>query len=92
MMKRRFFVTVEALASAVREERQKTGLSQEELALAAEVSEVLVKALECAEELYDVKGTLSVLNALGVHAVVLPPVEAKSADGIDLSTVVDRFR
>lgn len=91
-MKRRFFNTVEAVGQAVREARREQGITQDELAAKAHLAVSFVADLEAGQLNGELAEVLAVLETLGIHAVALPSVRARTRiDDVDLDEVMKRF-
>lgn len=91
-MLNKFLATTEAVAETVHTQRLANGWSQAELAAKAGVGRRFVVDLEAGHPRAELAKVLSVLDALGVHALALPsePVP-HDLDAVDLDAVVERF-
>ncbi|MDN5743795.1 MAG: helix-turn-helix domain-containing protein [Nocardioidaceae bacterium] len=91
-MLNKFLATAEAVAETVHAQRLGRGWSQAELAAKAGVGRRFVVDLEAGHPRAELAKVLSVLDALGVHALALPsePVPY-DLDAVDLDAVVERF-
>jgi len=87
-----FLGTSDAVAAAVREQRNLAGLSQAELAVRAGVGRRFIVDLEAGHPRAELAKVLAVLDALGIHALALPsePVP-HDLDSVDLDAVIERF-
>jgi HTH-type transcriptional regulator/antitoxin HipB len=92
-MKTRHLRTVDAVARAVREERDAHGLTQAQLAEKAGVGRRFIVDLEAGHQRAELAKVLDVLDALDIHAAVLPPaVKRTHPQDVDLDKVIDGFR
>ncbi|MDR2973195.1 MAG: type II toxin-antitoxin system Y4mF family antitoxin [Propionibacteriaceae bacterium] len=91
-MERRFLTSPEAVAATVRAARKRAGLSQAELALKAGVGRRFVVDVEAGHPRAELGKVLAVLDAVGVHALALPPPPVtRTLEDVDLDQVVARF-
>lgn len=84
-MKTRYLRTVESVASAVREARIDLGLTQAQLATKAGVGRRFIVDLEAGHDRAELAKVLTVLDAVDIHASVLPPaVKRTRPQDVDL--------
>lgn len=81
---RRFFTSSADVASAIREERVRQGLSQSALAESAGVSRKFVNEIEGGHERAELGKVLAVFQALDIQALALPAPPRTSIDDVDL--------
>lgn len=92
-MKHKFLHTPQRLGAVVRETRAELGLTQADLAQRAGVGRRFIVDLEAGHERAELGKVLSVLNALGIHALALPapPVPDPLPADFDLEGMLDGY-
>lgn len=91
-MKTRYLRTVEAVAEAVREARGELGLTQAQLATKAGVGRRFIVDLEAGHDRAELAKVLTVLEAVNIHASVLPPATKRTRpEDVDLDKVLSEY-